>query len=100
MATVPQRAPVLRAVSLLETESYAKGCNFTKEVELAGGSNSAGNCDFPNESDFAELSDVAEEVCNSTNQNNLGLIKCQCYKGSNATATTAMRHQKKVCRQH
>ncbi len=38
MATVPQGAPVPRVVSLLKTSSYAKGCNFTKEVELVGGS--------------------------------------------------------------
>jgi hypothetical protein len=91
---------MLRAVSSLETESYANGCNFTKEVELAGDSNLAGNCDFPDESNFAERSDAAEEVCNSINQNNFGLNKCQRYKGSNATATTATRHQNKVCQQH
>ncbi len=97
---MPQRAPVLRAVSLLETESYAKGCNFTKEVELAGGRNLAGNRDFPDESNFAKRSNAAEEVCNSTNKNNSGLNKPQRYKGSNATATTATRHQNKVCWQH
>jgi hypothetical protein len=66
MATVPQRAPVLKAVSSLEMESYAKGCNFTEEVELAGGSNLTENRDFPDESNFAKCSDAAEEVCNST----------------------------------
>ncbi len=35
-------------------ESHAKGCNFTKEVKLVGGSNLAGNGDFADESNFAE----------------------------------------------
>jgi hypothetical protein len=43
---------VPRAVSLLKTASYAEGCNFTKEVELVGGSNLAGNGNFADESNF------------------------------------------------
>jgi hypothetical protein len=87
-------------VSLLKTESHAKGCNFTKEVRLLGGSNLAGNGDFADESNFAECSNAAKEVCNSTNKNISGLNKRQRYKGSKATATTATCHQNKVCRQH
>ncbi len=58
-----------------------------------GGSNLAGNGDFADESNFAECSDAAEEVCDSTNKNNSGLNKDQRYKGSDATATTATHHQ-------
>jgi hypothetical protein len=93
---VPQRVPVPRAVSLLKMASYAEGCNFTKEVELMGGSNLAGNGNFADESNFAECSNAARDVCNSTNKNNSGLNRCQCYKGSDATATTAMRHCNEV----
>jgi hypothetical protein len=96
MATVPQVVPVPRAVSLLKMASYAEGCNFTKEVELVGGSNLAGNGDFADESDFAERSNAVEEVCDSTNNFFSGLNKCQCYKGSDATATMATRHCNKV----
>ncbi len=93
---MPQGAPVPRAVSLLKTASYAKGCNFTKEVELVGGSNFAGNGDFADESDFAEHSNAAKEVCDSTNKNISGLNKRQCYKGSDATAMMATCHCDKV----
>ncbi len=95
---MPQRAPVPRAVSLLKTESHAKGCNFAKEVKLVGGSNLAGNGDFVDESNFSECSNAAKEVCNSTNKNNSGLNKCHRYKGSDTTATTTTHHQNKVCR--
>ncbi len=89
---MPQKAPVPRAVSLLKAESYAKGCNFTKEVELVEDSDLAVNGNFADESDFSKCSNAAEEVCNSTNKNNSGLNKHQCYKGSDTTATMAMRH--------
>jgi hypothetical protein len=97
---VPQRATVPRVVSSLKTESHAKGCNFTKDVKLVGGSNVARNGDFADESNFAKCSDAAKEVCNSTNKNNSGLNKRQRYKGSDTTAMTATRHWNKVCRQH
>ncbi len=86
------RAPVPRAMSSLMTASYAEGCNFTKEVELAEGSNLAENGNFADESNFAKCSNGAKEVCNSTNKNKSGLNKHQRYKGSDATATMAMCH--------
>jgi hypothetical protein len=43
------------------------------------------------ESDFAECSDAAEEVCDSTNKKISGLNKFQCYKGSDATTVMATR---------
>ncbi len=85
-----------KAVSLLKRASYAKGCDFTKEVKLAEDSDLSVKGNFADESNFAERSDAAKEVCNSTNKNNSALNKCQCYKGSNATATTAMRHCNEV----
>jgi hypothetical protein len=48
------------------------------------------------DSNFAKHSNAAEEVCDSTNINISGLNKRQCYKGSGATATMAMRHRDKV----
>jgi hypothetical protein len=48
------------------------------------------------ESNFAECSNAAEEVCDSTNKNMSGLNKYQCYKGSDATAMMAMHHLDKV----
>jgi hypothetical protein len=76
--------------------SYVKGCNFTKEVELAEDSDLAVNGNFADKSNFAKRSNAAKEVFNSTNKNNSDLNKRQCYKGSDATTTMAMRHCKKV----
>jgi hypothetical protein len=81
-------------------ESHTKGCNFTKEVKLVGGSNLAGNGDFADESNFVKCSYPAKEVCDSANKNNSGLNKRQRYKGSDATAKTATRHWNKVCWRH
>jgi hypothetical protein len=83
-------------VSLLKRASYAKGCNFTKDVELSEDSDLAVNSNFADESNFAKRSNAAKEVCNSTNKNNSGLNKRQCYKWSATTATMAMRHHNKV----
>jgi hypothetical protein len=54
------------------------------------------NGDFADESNFAECSNAAKEVCDSTNKNISGLNKRQCYKGSDATAMMATRHCNKV----
>jgi hypothetical protein len=48
------------------------------------------------ESNIAERSNAAKEVCDSTNKNISGLNKHQSYKGSDTTATMAMRHCNKV----
>jgi hypothetical protein len=86
----------------------AKGGVITKDGKLrqglqlhqggwtCGGQLLAGNGNFADESDFAERSNAAKEVCDSTNKNISVLNKCQCYKGSDPTATMAMRHHDKV----
>jgi hypothetical protein len=86
----------------------AKGGVIAKDVKLrqglqlhqggwtCGGQLLAGNSNFADEIDFAERSNTAAEVCDSTNKNISGLNKRQCYKRSDATAMMAMRHHDKV----
>jgi hypothetical protein len=76
--------------------NYAKGCNFTKEVKLVEGSNLAGNGNFADDSNFAECSNAAKEVCDSTDKNNSGLNKRQCYRESDATSTMTTCHRDEV----
>ncbi len=82
----------LWVVSLLKMTSYTKGCNFTKEVELVEDSDFAVNGNFADESNFTKRSNAAEEVCNYTYKNNLGLSKRQHNRRSDATTMRAMHH--------